>query len=110
MQLIYVIIKQIDKTDDLMVALANAGVKGATILESTGMAKALYKLESLQSVDILKQIMNKEIANASNTILIAVNDDMVDTVRETVKAVLGDLSVPNAGVIFGVPITFSEGI
>ncbi len=110
MQLIFIIMKQLDKTDDLMIALANAGIKGATIIESSGMAKVLYKLESIPAVDILGHILNKENTNASQTILIAVSDDMVDVVRKTAKDILGDLSIPNAGVIFGVPVSFSEGI
>lgn len=110
MQLIYVIMKQTNKTDDLMVALANAGVKGATILDSEGMAKYLYKSDNIQKLDFLKQILNKENANASKTVIMAVADEMVDTVRKTVKDVLGNLETPNAGVMFGVPITFSEGI
>ena len=81
MQLVYVILKQTDKVDDLMVALANNGIKGATILESTGMAKSLYKLENIQTMDLLRQILQKEDANASRTVLILVNDDMVETVR-----------------------------
>ncbi len=110
MQLVYVILKQTDKVDDLMVALANNGIKGATILESTGMAKSLYKLENIQTMDLLRQILQKEDANASRTVLILVNDDMVETVRSTVKEIMGDLSLPNAGIIFAVPVTFAEGI
>ncbi len=110
MQLIYVIIKHVNLTDQLMVELANAGVKGATVLDSEGMAKYLYKSENVQTLDLLKQILNKENPNESKTIIMAVNDDMVQTVRETVKNVVGDFNVPNAGVMFGVPITFSEGI
>ena len=56
MQLIYVIMKQTNLTDELMVELANAGVKGATILDSEGMAKYLYKAENVQTLDFLKQI------------------------------------------------------
>lgn len=93
-----------------MVALANNGIKGATILESTGMAKSLYKLENIQTMDLLRQILQKEDANASRTVLILVNDDMVETVRSTVKEIMGDLSLPNAGIIFAVPVTFAEGI
>lgn len=110
MQLIFIIIKQHNKVDDLMLALANAGIHGATIIESSGMAQSLYKLESMPSVDILRHILNKEDANASQTILIAVEEDKIDTVRETTKEVLGDMDAPNAGVMFGVPISFTEGI
>lgn len=110
MQLIYIIMKQINRTDELMVALANAGVKGATILDSEGMAKYLYKAENVQTLDFLKQILNKENANASKTIILAVNDDMVDTVRTTVKSILGNFDTPNVGVMFGVPISFTDGI
>ena len=110
MQLIYIIMKQINRTDELMVALANAGVKGATILDSEGMAKYLYKAENVQTLDFLKQILHKENANASKTIILAVNDDMVDTVRTTVKSILGNFDTPNVGVMFGVPISFTDGI
>lgn len=110
MQLIYIIMKKVDLTDDLMVALANAGIKGATVVDSEGMAKYLYKNENIQTLDVLKHILDRENSDASKTVLVAVNDDMVDVVRSTAKKVLGDFATPNVGVMFGVPITFSDGI
>ena len=44
------------------------------------------------------------------TIFVAVADDQVDVARKAITDVTGDLSQPNAGVLFGVPISFAEGV
>ena len=44
------------------------------------------------------------------TILVAVPDEQVEAAKETILKITGDLSLPNAGVLFGVPITFALGI
>ena len=38
------------------------------------------------------------------------DDDQLDAAVEAIKKVTGDLSKPNAGVLFAVPITYAEGI
>ncbi len=111
MQAIFLVIKQIDQVDNIMEALAEAGIRGATAIDSEGMARSLTRLnQNAAMVHLLKGILNGEDeAHKSKTIFIIVHDDQADSVRNAIRSVTGDLSKPNGGIMFGLPVSFVEG-
>ena len=46
----------------------------------------------------------------SKTIFFIVQDEQVDIVRKTVDDVLEGINNPNTGIIFGIPVTFADGL
>ena len=90
MQLLFLVIKRIELVDEIMRSLAQAGIRGGTVIDSVGMAKSISTMDNLP--------------------MIGVADDQVDVARKAITDVTGDLSQPNAGVLFGVPISFAEGV
>ena len=46
----------------------------------------------------------------SKTIFFIVNDEQVNIVRKTVNDVLEGIENPNTGIIFGIPISFADGL
>lgn len=46
----------------------------------------------------------------SNLIIAAVNDDHVDNAVKAIEDVIGDLSKPDTGVVFTVPISYVKGL
>ena len=46
----------------------------------------------------------------SKTIFFIVNDEQVNIVRKTVNDVLEGIDNPNTGIIFGIPISFADGL
>lgn len=111
MQLLFLVIKRIEIVDDIMRSLAKAGIHGGTCIDSVGMAKSISNMDSLPMIGVLRSILNGEdSAQKGKTIFVAVSDDQVETAKKAILDVTGDLNVPNAGVLFGVPITFAEGI
>ena len=110
MQLLVTILKRVDLMDELIKNLAKAGVKGATILDGTGMAEALMNMEDLPLFGVLRRIMTDDEREVSKVMMIVLKDDMVKDVISIIKAVVGDLNGPNTGIIFTMPITHFEGI
>lgn len=111
MQLLFLVIKRTDLVDDIMQELAKAGIQGGTVIDSTGMAKSISELDTLPMIDVLREILSGEDTSPKGkTIFVAVKDEQVETAKQAIISVTGDLSQPNAGVLFGVPITFAEGI
>ena len=95
MQLLFLVIKRIELVDEIMRSLAQAGIRGGTVIDS----------------GVLRSILSGEdAAQKGKTIFVAVADDQVDVARKAITDVTGDLSQPNAGVLFGVPISFAEGV
>ena len=108
MQLLFLVIKRIELVDEIMRSLAQAGIRGGTVIDSVGMAKSM---DNLPMIGVLRSILSGEdAAQKGKTIFVAVADDQVDVARKAITDVTGDLSQPNAGVLFGVPISFAEGV
>ena len=110
MQLLVTILKKANRMDELIKELAKAGVKGATILDGTGMAESLMNMEDLPLFGVLRRIMTDEEREASKVMMIALKDEIVQDVMAIIKAVMGDLTEPNTGIMFTLPITHFEGI
>ena len=111
MQLLILVIKRIELVDDVMQALAKAGIKGGTCIDSTGMAKSISSMDSLPMINVLHTILSGEDEEQKGKmIMVVVHDEQVEDAKKAIISVTGDLSKPNAGVLFGVPVTFAEGI
>ena len=111
MQLLFLIIKRTEIVDDIMQSLANAGIRGGTCIDSVGMAKSISEMSTLPTIGVLNSILKgDDPAQKGKMIMVAINDDQVEIAKKAITDITGDLNEPNAGVLFGVPITFAEGI
>ena len=112
MQAIFLVLKQVELVDRIMSSLANAGIHGATAIDSAGMAKSLTKLnENIAMVQLLRGILSGEDdSHKSKTLFVIVKEEQVEDVKSTIKNITGDLSKPNAGIMFGIPVSFVEGL
>jgi len=109
MQAIFVVLNKIDVLDDLLVRLKRAGVTGGTILESTGMVKSIDDSEDSYLLGSLRLFLDSPYPD-SKTIFFVIEDNQVDIVRKTVDDVLGGIHNHNTGIMFGLPITFADGL
>jgi nitrogen regulatory protein PII len=110
MQLLMLILKKVELIDELIKKLAESGVKGGTILDGTGMAKTLVDMDDLPMFGMLRHILTDEDKERSKVLMFVLKDEQVMTTRETIKKVIGDLNVPNTGIMFSIPITYVEGL
>lgn len=110
MQLLILILKKVELMDDLIKQLAESGVKGGTILEAAGMAKALVNMEDLPIFGMLRHLLSDEDKTYCKVMMFVLKDEQVMATRETIKKVIGDLSVPNTGIMFSIPVTYVEGL
>lgn len=109
MKLMVFILNKTETLDFFLEGLAAAGIGGATIIESTGLAQTLSKLDSSFLSASLRAIFSN--GNEDNrTILSVIKDDQLDLVRKVIYTTVGPLSEPNTGILFTVPIDYAEGI
>ncbi len=107
MQLLVLILNKKECLEGLLDALIEAGVKGATVLESTGMARIVGE-DTRSMFGSIRMLIDPDL-ESNRTILMAVNESLIEKVRFTVNEVLGGLDKPDTGVLFGLPITFFDG-
>lgn len=108
MKLMILILSRTDALENLLEGFSAAGIKGATVIDSSGMAMTLSKMESsIISASLKSLFASSDYDN--HTILSVIQDEQLDIVRKVVYRTVGDLNQPNTGILFTLPIDFAEG-
>ena len=106
MKLLVIILNKTDVLDYLLEGLSAAGIKGATIIESSGMAMTLSRLDSSFLSASIRGLFS---GDEDNRTILSVIKNKLDIARKIVYNTVGDLSQPNTGIMFTVPLDFVEG-
>lgn len=109
MQVIVVVLNKLDCLDDLLANLKRAGVRGGSIIESTGMIKTIDDSDESYLLGSLRLFLENP-RPESKTIFFIVDDSQVDLVRKTVDDSVGGIDNPNTGIVFGLPLSFADGL
>jgi hypothetical protein len=103
----YMLIMVLDDSSRLNEVLAcwiEAGVKGVTILESTGVNRVLPRDSASPMFAGFTQIFGT--GRVGHNTLFAVIDDLAtaEAAVSATEGILGDLTKPHTGIIFAVPV------
>ena len=110
MQLLLLVLNQVDKLDDFLDALLEKGISGATILNSIGMLRELAGQDKYKPIFGAQWFLDNPERKESKTILIAVNENQTEIVKDVIHQIIGDISQPDTAVLFTLPIISVEGI
>ena len=104
-----IVLNKVEYLDKLLAKFGQCSIPGATILNSKGMAQELGSHDELRFLGSLRLLMNP--ARQENvTIFMAIPDEKVKTVSKIVNEVTGWLDQPDTGILFTVPIDYTEGM
>ena len=78
MQLLVLILKRTEIFDELIHALANKGITGATILDGTGMAEKLVNMEDIPMFGALRSLLAGEEKETCKVLLFAETDEQLE--------------------------------
>lgn len=110
MNLLVVILKKSELVTELCKELAEEGVHGGTILDGTGMASVIEKMDDLPIFGMLKSILaDDDEHEVVKTMLFVMDDAELDKASGVIRRVVG-LDEPNTGIMFAVPVSFVEGL
>lgn len=108
MKLLVYVMNQTELLDEFLHELKEKGIFGATILNSTGMARKLIQSDDMAFIGSLKTLFENP-RKESYVVLMALAKEQVETVYRVIDSVCGDLSKPNTGIVFTVPIDSIKG-
>jgi hypothetical protein len=98
--------------NDVLEAWTDAGVRGTTILESTGVHRVRARASTQDAPFMLgfsRLLRTDQVGH--NTLFAVVRDmEIVERVVAATEEVVGDLSQPNTGVLFAVPVAAAWGL
>lgn len=108
MQAIFLVLHKVECLNDVLMAVQKTGVSGGTIIESSGMLNTLKKNDNfiLDSLRIFLENPREE----SKTLFFVVEEAKVETVKQAIDTALGGISNPNTGIMFGISLSFVEGL
>ncbi|MCY6370225.1 hypothetical protein [Clostridium ganghwense] len=110
MKLLVFVLNKVDKLDNLLISFTNAGINGATILDSHGMAEVLIDHnKNLPIFGSLRMLLNEK-RPFNKTIFAVLSDKQVEIALTCIREVVGDLSKPGVGIVFTLPVGYVEGI
>jgi nitrogen regulatory protein PII len=107
------VLNDITKCDDLLFGWENAGVKGITILASSGLGRVRQRLGLQEDFPIFPSLseISEHSEQLSRTFFTVVSDeDLVNKIIENTHAVVGDLSNPNTGILIVLPVARVIGL
>jgi len=107
MKLLVFVLNDATNLEAVLEAYIEAGVPGATILDSEGMGHFLA-FEVPLFADFKDFMKGNKPRN--KTILAVIHDDLVlQRLKPLIEDVVGELSVPGSGVMFTVPVDWFAG-
>ena len=110
----FLLVNVLEQPEHLVAILegfANIGIKGSTVMNSTGMGRVLMKAGAGGPAmeEISKMIANGESSN--KTIFTVVKEkDLLDKAIDIVKSLCGDLCEPGKGILFAIPLAYVDGL
>lgn len=108
MKLMVIILNKTEVLNYLLEGLSSAGIMGATIIESQGMARTLSLSDESFVGASLRSIFSGSDED-NRTIISVIKNNQLEIARKVIYNVVGDLSQPNTGIMFTVPLDFVEG-
>lgn len=106
MYVLFLVLNKTEYLDDILSAFMEIGVKGATILDSQGMASAIVYDEEqhLPLFGSLKNFLNSSHPYNKTIFTVIESEHLVEKAVEAVHDVVGDICKPGVGLMFTVPI------
>lgn len=104
---VFLVLNKTEYLDDVLKTLLDCGVRGATILNSTGMGRMLAdEVPLFASLGLAFQ----EDRPYNYTIFAVMNEEKVDQVIAAIEDCIGDLTEPGTGILMVLPVERIVGL
>ncbi len=113
MYMIIFVLHDPENLDAVLNAWDETGVSGVTILPSTGLARFRAKGAWRDDLPLIPSLedFHEHTERLNRTLMTIVKDDeMVDRVVAATESVIGDLDLPNTGILAVIPLSRAFGL
>jgi hypothetical protein len=107
MYIVFFVLDQVNSLTEVLETWARIGIKGTTIIESTGIHRRLAHRLPMRFLFQSDQSIEK-----GNCVLMAIVDteEIVKRCLEETESLVGNLDLPNTGVFAAWPVMFVKGV
>jgi nitrogen regulatory protein PII len=108
MKLLVFVLNKEELLDRVLEALIEAGVTGATILDSEGMGRVLTS--EIPLFADFRAFMKGDKPYNKMILSVIKREETVKKAEGLIEEVCGDLSHPGSGILFTVPVDYAKGL
>ncbi len=106
MEVLFAIIPNESLVEPILEEFAASGIRGATIFETAGMGQIIY--DTIPLLARLRETSGTETTH-NRTIMSLIDESQRDAAIRAIEGYCGDMTQPNSGLIFTVPVNFVRG-
>lgn len=110
MQLLIYITKRIEKLPAVLSGFMEEGIRGATVVDSQGALQTIFA-DSVDAPPIfgsLRKFLNPQ-GEEEKMVFVVLQEEQVEMAKSVIRRTV-DLSRPDTGIFFTVPVTDVEGL
>ena len=101
------VLDDIDQCKDILDAWEAAGIRGVTILESSGLGRVRQAgmRDDLPLMPSLSDLFKRTETRHRTLFTVTKDQEKIDAIVEATQSVVGDLEQPNTGFLFVLPVS-----
>lgn len=108
MKLVVFVLNKEELLDDVLAAYVEAGVSGATVLDSEGMGRYLtYEVPLFAD---FRAFMQGNKPYNKTIISLVWNEEVIPVIVRLLDKITGGLQLPGNGILFTVPVDYAAGL
>lgn len=110
--LVVLVIDNPDQCNDVLHAWEDAGVKGITILESTGVGRVrrAFLRDDIPLMPSLSDLFKSSETHHRTLFSVVETEEQTERLRQATESIIGDLDQPNTGLMFVIQLHKAYGI
>lgn len=108
-QILFYVLNKTSVEDKLLLELYNAGLHGATVLNSSGMSNHAHSHEDAHPISSFRAFLQCHREENKTIFVVLNNDEELQKAKDVIHRVVGDLNRPHGGVFFTIPALYVEG-
>lgn len=110
MHMLIMVLDDSTRLNEVLEAWIDAGVKGVTILESTGVHRVLPRDSASPMYAGFTQIFGSGRVGHNTLFAVIEELEIAESAVAATETILGDLTKPHTGIIFAVPVLKTWGL
>lgn len=110
---IFLVLDDLEYETAVFDAWETAGVTGITVLDSTGLGRMRRRAglrDDMPLMPSLRALMNAGGDHHRTFITVVDGEELVERVINATQDILGDMAMPNTGILFVTPVTRVVGV
>lgn len=106
MNVLFIVLNKTEYLDDILDAFVDIGVRGATIMDSQGMGRALVNGSSTNEpfFGVLKNLLDDSRPYNKTIFTVIKDENLLDDAVNVVKDIVQDIYEPGVGMMFTLPL------